>query len=85
VPAGLGGEVIPAEPVITIRILSSDDQPLVRADVAQLIAARPDENVVGEAVGGQPGGRVLTRRRGMASGSRDGPDRGHQARGRPGT
>ncbi len=38
---------------MTIRILIADDQPLVRAGVAQLIGTQPDLEVVGEAADGQ--------------------------------
>jgi len=37
---------------MTIRILLADDQPLVRAGVAQLIGTQPDLTVVGEAADG---------------------------------
>jgi DNA-binding NarL/FixJ family response regulator len=38
---------------MTIKILIADDQPLVRAGVAQLIGTQPDLEVVGEAADGQ--------------------------------
>ncbi len=38
---------------MTIKVLIADDQPLVRAGVAQLIGTQPDLEVVGEAADGQ--------------------------------
>jgi DNA-binding NarL/FixJ family response regulator len=38
---------------MTIKVLIADDQPLVRAGVAQLIGTQPDLKVVGEAADGQ--------------------------------
>jgi DNA-binding NarL/FixJ family response regulator len=38
---------------MTIKVLIADDQPLVRAGVAQLVGTQPDLEVVGEAADGQ--------------------------------